>query len=322
MHTSLFEEIISLENLLVAWTEFKRGKTRKRETQQFQFYLEDNLLSLHQSLADRSYTHGNYEAFYVYDPKRRHIHKAQIRDRIVHQALVRIVYHLFDRRFIFDSYSCRIDKGTHAAVHRLEQFTRRATHNYTRKIFSLKCDVKRFFANIDQDILFSLIKETIEDKDTLWLIQQIIASFAEAPGKGLPLGNVTSQLFGNIYLNELDQFVKHTLKERYYIRYCDDFVILHESSTHLENLVSLISHFLENNLHITLHPDKIIIRPLQQGLDFLGYVTLPYYRVIRTKTKRRMLRLVSEKNIHSYLGVCRHAHARSLEREIQQKISG
>lgn len=290
------------------------------EVQKFKFNLEDNLFNLQERLENKTYVHGPYQPFYVYDPKLRHIHKAGIEDRVVHQAVFRILYHYFDTQFIFHSYSCRLKKGTHLAVKNLEKFTRIASLNYQQPIYALKCDVKKFFANIDQQILLSLIKKKVNDADTLWLIETILFSFVEQPNKGLPLGNVTSQLFSNIYLNELDQFIKHSLKQRFYLRYCDDFIILHQNREYLESLILAINNFLKNKLILTLHPNKIIIRKLRQGIDFLGYVTLPYHRVIRTKTKRRMLRLVNENNLQSYLGICRHAYAYGIQRKIIDKL--
>lgn len=289
--------------------------------QKFQFNLEDNLFELHSRLKSKIYTHGSYQSFYVCDPKLRHIHKASIKDRVVHQAVFRMLYGDFDKRFIFDSYSCRLKKGTHSAVRRLEKFARCASYNYRRPIFALKCDIKKFFDSIDQRILLHLIKRTVRDQKTTWLIGKIISSFATLPGKGLPLGNVTSHLFANIYLNKLDQFLKHVLKQRFYLRYCDDFIILDRDKERLIELVEPISDFLENRLKLSLHPDKIIMRKLRQGVDFLGYVTLPHYRVIRTKTKRRLLRLVNDENIDSYLGICCHASANGIERLIKDKCT-
>lgn len=290
------------------------------EVQKYLFNLEDNLFNLHEKLKSKTYVHGQYQSFYVYDPKLRHIHKAGIEDRIVHQAVFRILYHYFDKQFIFHSYSCRLKKGAHLAVKNLEIFSRRVSFNYQKPVYALKCDVRKFFANIDQQILLSLIKRNVSESDTLWLVEKILFSFTEAPNKGLPLGNVTSQLFSNIYLNELDQFVKHNLKQRFYLRYCDDFIILHQEKEYLEGLIKPINNFLKNSLKLFLHPNKISIRKLRQGIDFLGYVTLPHHKVIRTKTKRRMLRLVNDQNIHSYLGICRHAYANGVKRLIEKKF--
>lgn len=234
-HFDLFSQIISLENLFASWREFRCGKREKQDVQTFERNLEDNLFLLHQQLKNKTYRHGNYSAFYITDPKLRHIHKAEVRDRIVHHAIYRILYPIFDKSFIFDSYSCRLSKGTHRAVKRLEYFVHKVSRNYTQSCFALKCDIKKFFASVDQKILFELIKKKIKDADALWLIKEIIDSFQresfdyaqdfqrERESKGVPLGNLTSQLFANICLNEFDQFVKHWLKVKYYLRYCDDF---------------------------------------------------------------------------------------------------
>ena len=291
----IFHKIISLENLFLAWREFRRGKRKKREVQELEFNLEDNLFQLHQELKTKIYQHSNYTSFYVHDPKLRHIHKARIRDRVLHHAVFRILYPIFHKTFIYDSFSCRIDKGTHRAVFRLEKFCRKLGRNNHLPLFALKCDIRRFFDSVDQKVLLGLIRMKIKDENTLWLIQKIVQSFEKKPGKGLPLGNVTSQLFANIYLNELDQFVKHTLGVKRYLRYTDDFIILHESREYLKGLLSKIAEFLGNNLKLNLHPKKVTFRKISQGIDFLGYIVLPHYCVLRSKTKKRMLRKISKK---------------------------
>lgn len=304
----------------MAWQEFKKGKAKRQDVQQFAFNLEDNIFNLHQELKNKTYFHGSYQSFYIQDPKIRHIHKACVKDRVVHQALFRILYHYCDQKFIFDSYSCRDHKGHHKAVSRLEKMVRQASQNYQYPVYALKCDIKRFFANIDQEILLSLIQKTMQDQDTIWLIQKIIDSFSASPGRGLPLGNVTSQLFSNIYLNELDYFIKHKLRQRFYIRYCDDFIILQRDAEDLKELILKINSFLQIRLKLSLHPDKIIIRKASQGIDFLGYIALPHYRLVRTKTKNRILRLASKKNLPSYLGVLKHADSYKLREELVNKV--
>lgn len=306
--------------MLCAWQEFKRGKATRHDIQQFAFNLEENIFCLHEELKNKTYSHSPYQSFYIQDPKLRHIHKACVKDRVVHQALFRVLYHYFDKKFIFDSYSCRLNKGNHKAVYRLDKLIRKASLDYQKPVFALKCDIRKFFANIDQEILLSLLQKTIKDQDAIWLIKKIIDSFSSSPGNGLPLGNVTSQLFSNIYLNELDYFVKHSLKQKLYIRYCDDFIILHEDKKYLENLVLQIVNFLQDRLKLSLHPNKITIRKANQGVDFLGYVALPRYRVLRTKTKKRILRLANGKNIQSYLGVLKHANTRKLQKVLLDKI--
>lgn len=327
-----YNKIISLENLLYAWKEFKRGKMKKLDVMQFEFFLEDNLFNLYQELEEKSYIPGQYTSFFVADPKLRHIHKAKVRDRIVHQALFRVLYQIFDPLFIHNSYSCRFNKGIHIGVKHLEQFARKASANYKITIYALKCDIKNFFYNINHIILLQLIREKMNDQNTLWLIEKIVKSFETAPNKGLPLGNVTSQLFANIYLNKLDQFVKHVLKEKYYIRYCDDFIILNKDKNYLLDIISPINDLLVNRLHLNLHSDKIVIRKLNQGIDFLGYVVLPHYKVLRTKTKKRVLRkikfrkkqlelgLITNKtfnqSLQSYLGILKHCRGNKISDKI------
>ncbi|MEK7628991.1 MAG: reverse transcriptase domain-containing protein [Patescibacteria group bacterium] len=299
---NIFEKIIGLENLFLAWREFKRGKKKRLDVQEFEFNLEDNLFQLRNELKNKIYQHNKYIPFYVTDPKLRHIHKATVRDRVLHQAVFRVLYPIFDKNFIFDSYSCRINKGTHRAITRLESFCHKLSQNNSKTIFALKCDIKKFFDSIDQNILASLIQAKVKDDNATWLVDVIIKSFP----KGLPLGNVTSQLFANIYLNELDQFIKHKLKEKYYIRYCDDFIILGENLNVLQRLSKKIDEFLGKSLKLSLHPNKIIMRKYIQGIDFLGYVILPNHRVLRTKTKKRLLKRINDKNKPSYLGVLKH----------------
>ena len=334
MHKShlLFKQIISLENLFSAWKEFKKGKTKRSDVQRFEFNLEDNLFELHQELKSKTYIHSDYTLFYITDPKLRHIHKACIKDRIVHQAVFRVLYPIFDRSFIYDSFSCRISKGTHRAVVRLNKFCNKLSKNNSKNIYTLKCDIKKFFDSVGHKILLEIIKRKIKDQGIIWLIKKIIESFEKDKERGLPLGNVTSQLFANVYLNELDQFVKHRLKMKYYIRYCDDFVILGENENNLFLAAKRISEFLNSSLSLSLHSDKIIIRKYKQGIDFLGYVVLPFHRIIRTKTKRRVLkklmkikeklenRLISEESfnqsVQSYLGILKHCNGYKAKQEI------
>lgn len=282
--------------------------------------LEDNLFQLHTELKDKTYIHSPYTAFYVNDPKLRHIHKASVRDRVLHHAVFRVLYPVFDPHFVHDSYSCRIGKGTHRAVNRLKKFLVQASHNNSRLIYALKCDVRKFFDSIDQNILLELIYQRIHDERTLQLIQQIIGSFEKSPGVGLPLGNVTSQLFANIYLNELDQFIKHQLKAKHYLRYCDDFIILGYNPETLKETVNQIDSFLQKCLKLYLHPNKIIIRKYRQGIDFLGYVILPHHRVLRTKTKSRILKKINESinehSLQSYFGVLSHCSGDKIKQKI------
>lgn len=317
----LFDAIISPENLLGAWREFRKGKTKKKDVLEFEFHLERNIFELHDALKNRTYGNKPYEAFYVYDPKKRHIHKAHVRDRVVHQALYRKLYSLYDPGFIHDSYSCRIGKGTHRGVLRLRDFIRKEGHNDTRTAWVLKCDIRKFFDSIDHVLLQKILYKKNIDEGTGWLIKNIISSFEKEKGKGLPLGNVTSQLFGNVYLNEFDQFIKHRLKATYYARYCDDFVIISHTREFLERSIPAIARFLRASLLLELHPRKVDIRKARQGIDFLGYVVFPHYMIVRTSTKKRILKNirkgVSEEAKQSYLGILSHCKGHTVATMIE-----
>ncbi|MCX6786941.1 MAG: reverse transcriptase/maturase family protein [Candidatus Kaiserbacteria bacterium] len=315
-----------MDNLLSAWREFLKGKRGKQDVQEFQYRLSDNILVLHSELTDKTYTHSGYEHFRITDPKPRDIHKASVRDRLVHHAIYRVLYPFFDRKFIADSYSCRLGKGTHRAMNAFKNYAFKESKNHTKTIWVLKCDIRKFFASIDQKILLTILKRHLSDERIIVLLQNIIESFhSTAPSKGLPLGNLTSQLLVNIYMNEFDQFAKHTLKARYYIRYSDDFVFLSHNRTHLFSLLSRIQNFLHKRLALELHPDKVFIKTLASGVDFLGWVHFPDHRVLRTSTKRRMLKTISksskEGTAASYRGMLSHGNAYKLSKLIPARIA-
>ena len=320
--THTFSDIISVENLLAAWREFVRGKRHRADVQEFQLRLMENILSLHTDLRNKNYRHGLYKHLKIYEPKERDIHKATVRDRLLHHTVFRILYPFFDKKFIADSFSCRLRKGTHRAINRFRAFAYKVGRNHTRTCFVLKCDIRKFFANIDHDILFSIITHSIPDTDILLLMRQIIDSFNSGiTGKGLPLGNLTSQFFVNIYMNEFDQFVKQKLKVKYYIRYADDFVIFSQNKDYLISLIPHISCFLSEKLKLELHPDKVFIKTISSGVDFLGWVNFPAYRVLRTVTKRRMFALVNRQNIVSYLGLCKHGNAFAIKKTLETAVT-
>lgn len=193
-----YQDIISVENLLSAWREFLRGKRKRKDVAIFSLNLVGNILALHRELSDKTYCHGPYHAFKINDPKPRDIHKAEVRDRLLHHAIYRILYPYFDRTFIFDSYSCRFDKGTYRAMDRFKKYAGIVSRNHTRTAWVLKCDIKKFFASIDHETLKGILGRHIEDNDILWLLSEVIDSFhtKDKPGVGLPLGNLTSQLRG------------------------------------------------------------------------------------------------------------------------------
>ncbi len=300
-----------MENLLTVWERFLRGKRSKKDVLDFQSRLADNLASLHSDLVNKTYRHGPYSAFNISDPKPRHIHKATVRDRVIHHLLYKTLYDYFDRRFIYDSYSCRKNKGAHKALNRFKYFAGRVSANHTKTCYVLKGDIKKFFASIDHQVLLNILKRQITDTEILWLIERVLASFnTDQTGVGLPLGNLTSQLFANIYLNELDRYIKQELRIKYYIRYADDFVILADSGYELEDIIPLIKDFLNLNLKLELHPQKLFIKTYSSGVDFLGWVHFPHHRQIRTTTKRRIFRQISgwpnPQTVNSYRGLLSH----------------
>jgi len=324
----IYDDIISFENLLISWQEFLCGKRKRKDVAEFSLNFMDNIFALHKELKERTYQHGGYQAFKISDPKPRDIHKASVRDRLVHHAIYRIVYPYFEEKFIFDSYSCRIKKGTHKAINRFRYFSLKVSKNNTQTCWILKCDIRKFFANIDHQVLKNILAKNIVDENVLWLMTQVIDSFTSPQPspckgegiKGLPLGNLTSQLLVNIYMNEFDQYAKRELKTKYYIRYADDFVIFHENKNYLEDLISEISKFLENKLKLSLHPDKVSINTLSSGVDFLGWVNFSKHRILRTSTKRRMIKKIKKNTtpeaVASYLGLLLHGNTYKLANKI------
>lgn len=313
----VFSEIISVDNLLSAWKEFQIRKTGKPDVQEFEIKLMDNILSLHRSLMQKRYKHGEYKAFIIHDPKQRLIHKAPVRDRLLHHAVFRILYPFFDRTFIADSFSSRKDKGTHRALKRLRKFASKVSENNTKTCWVLKCDIRKFFASINHNILLEVLGQYIKDSDALWLLDRIISSHSSSQsGTGLPLGNLTSQLFVNIYLNEFDRFVKHKLKVKYYIRYADDFVVPSKDKEYLKEILKEMERFLEDKLKLSIHRNKTFIKSLASGIDFLGYIIFPNHIILRTKTKTRMLARVDKKNLPSYLGLLSHCNGYKLREKI------
>ena len=319
--THNYDSIISLENLLEAWKEFVRGKRSRKDVQEFELHLMSNVTMLHNDLISKTYRHSPYEAFNISDPKPRNIHKARVRDRLLHHALYRTLYPFFDKVFISDSYSCRKDKGTHKAMNRFRSFAYQVSDNHTKTVWVLKCDIKKFFASIDQETLIKILEQYISDRDIILLLSQIVGSFNSGKNdKGLPLGNLTSQLLVNIYMNEFDQFVKHKLKAKHYIRYADDFVVLSHNKSWLEELLSKIADFLFEQLKLNLHPDKISIRTLTSGVDFLGWVHFTDHRILRTVTKKRMFRNLETNDkpevLGSYLGLLSHGNTSRLKEKV------
>jgi retron-type reverse transcriptase len=307
----------------------------------FERNLEENIFELHRDLKTKKYKHGAYSGFWIRDPKPRHIYKATVRDRVLHHAIFNILNPIFEPTFIAQSFSCRIGKGTHKGINALKQNANKISRNGHKNIFALKCDIKKFFNSVDHDVLLKILGEKIKDADATWLLSEIVRSFISKDAnvfehKGLPIGNLTSQLFANVYMNEFDQFMKHEVRAKHYLRYTDDFVIISDNKGYLEKLIPQVGQFLKEKLGLSLHPNKVTIRKFHQGIDFLGYVVLPYYQQLRTKTKKRIFKkifrrvleqkqcLISaktlEQSLQSYLGVLGHADSYKLSQELKNQF--
>ena len=338
IYRDLFDKIVQPETLFSAWKEFRIGKGSKPDVMLFESELERNIFQLSRELKNKTYVHGGYIGFYISDPKLRHIHKATVRDRVLHHAITSVLNPVFEPTFIANSFSCRIGKGSHKGVDVVRSMLRKESKNNTKMCYVLKCDVRKFFDSIDHDILLSILRRRIKDPDTMWLLENIIESYSGTQSdlfhrKGVPIGNLTSQLFANVYMNEFDQFIKHKLKVQYYARYTDDFVILSRDKEYLTSLIEPINIFLQDVLHVGLHPNKVEIKRYTQGIDFLGYVIFPTHTLLRKRTKKRIIRKFEAKihdyqrgegdkekmvaTLHSYLGVLSHANAYKLSMRLR-----
>ena len=344
-YNRLFQRICSFENLLSASRKAQRGKRFQEEVARFNFHLEKELYGLQEELHAQTYRPGAYHEFYIYEPKLRKISAAPYRDRVVHHALCNVIEPIFDQTFIFDSYACRKGKGTHKAVNRFTEFSRKSS-------YVLKCDIKKYFPSIDHDILKTRFRRKIRDAQTLWLMdlivdysnpqEQVYAYFEDddllTPLNrrcGIPIGNLTSQFFANIYLNGFDHFVKEDLQCRYYIRYVDDFVVLDPDKVRLHRVKKEIENYLAS-LRLRLHPLKCNIFPVKTGTDFLGYQVFPTHRRLRkssvTRARRRLRRLQRDyavsaiswsdvnHSVQSWLGHIRHADTYGLRKAVFSQI--
>ena len=340
-HGHLFDRLVSFENLLAAAGTARRGKRFKANTARFEYQLEPELLTLQDELRSRTYRPGPYRTFTIREPKARLISAAPYRDRVVHHALCRVIEPIFERTFVKDSYACRVGKGTHLAVEVFQRHARR--HPYV-----LKCDITKYFPSMDHAILFELLARKLKDARVLWLIRTIIDASNEQewvcrhfPGddlftpvtrpKGIPIGNLTSQFFANVYLNGFDHFVKEDLCCSAYLRYCDDFVVFGDDKRALWAIKEAMGSYLVR-LRLALHPRKCQVLPTRDGVDYLGYRVFPTHRRLRATTAKRSIRQLRRKARHclrgtlpvgrflqslaSWLGHAQHADTSGLRREV------
>ena len=288
MASDLYAKLCSYENLEFALQKARKGKTLKPYVVAFEADLPHNLAKLRNELLFQTYHPKPLETFILRDPKTRKISKSDFRDRVIHHAICNIIEPFFEKNFIADSFANRIRKGTLKAIERFEYFARKVSRGFTQPCYVLKADIRHYFDTVDHNILLSLLKKKICDNNIISLITIILNNHQTADkGKGMPLGNLTSQFFANVYLNELDQFVKHTLKANHYIRYVDDFVILDISRQRLAEYKGKIEYFLATRLNLNLHPNKSRILLLENGVGFLGIRLYPHHKRIIKKNVLR-----------------------------------
>lgn len=297
----LYSTLCAYENLLGAYQKARQGKTKKLYVLKFKKDLDKNIKQLQTELIEQIYQPKPLKTFIIRDPKTRKISKSKFRDRVIHHALINVIGEIFEKTFIYDSHANQIGKGTLKAIERFEIFKRKVSKNNTRDCYVLKADIKHYFEEVDHNILISIVQRKVKDEKIIWLIKQILSNNADSLGgrttKGMPLGNHTSQFFANLYLNELDQFVKHELKAKYYIRYVDDFVILSYSTKKLQEYMDKINMFLKEELILELHPDKSKILNLNQGIQFLGFKIFPNHKIPRKTNLRKFQSKLKELKI-------------------------
>lgn len=281
----LWGRITSFENLYDAYLEARRGKRQRPDVMRFSVRAEEGLTQLQEQLLGKSWTPGRQREFVVRGPKLRLIQAPPFADRVVHHALVQVVGPLYERKFIHDSYACRVGKGTQAAVARAQHFMRVAKRNWSDDCYILKADISRFFASIRHHVLLAEIERTLADRDALWLWRQIIAGYGHESGIGLPVGALTSQLGANIILNRLDHFAKDQLGLKFYVRYMDDFVAILPSKAAAADAMKALAGEV-NALCLALNP-KTAIHPWQRGLDFCGYRIWPTHILPRKRNVKR-----------------------------------
>jgi hypothetical protein len=278
----LFESVVSFDNLLLASEKALRGQKQKPAAARFFFNLEKELLQLQAELIEGTYRPLPYHVFEIFEPKRRQICAADLRDRVVHHAICNLIEPIFERRAIGDSFACRKGKGAHAAVTRAQQLARRFD-------YFLQCDVSKYFASVDHEALKRLLRRILKDERLLQLLDVIIDQPlpGSAPGKGMPIGSLTSQHFANLYLGELDHFVKERLRVKGYLRYMDDFLTFGDEKPALRETLAAEREFAREELRLELKESAIVIAPVAEGISFLGFRVFPgIVRLSRDKWAR------------------------------------
>ena len=327
MVNEMFENTVLLNDLWAAYFEARKHKRNTMNALTFEQNLEHNIYVLYRELLERRYHLSPSICFIVNEPVKREIFAAHFRDRIIHHYIIRKLMPIFENQFIYDTYSCRVGKGTLFGIKRLEYFMRSATHNYTKEAYILKLDLSGFFMSINKNVLWEMVSQLVRrkyfgcDKDLLLYLTELVimnnptkgcilkghkrdweglpsnkSLFCAKLGCGLPIGNLTSQVFANYYLTPFDRFVKETLKMRCYGRYVDDFFMIHEDKSLLLSLIPVISKYLKNTIAVTLHPKKIYLQPCLRGVTYLGCHIKPWGIFLSKRTQSNMEQLVRELN--------------------------
>jgi len=361
--------IFTFKKIYQAYLDCRKRKRKTISALKFELNLERNLFQLQKELETKKYRPGRSICFIVTGPSPREIFAASFRDRVIHHVLINEIEEMGEKIFIFDSFSCRKNKGTHLTIKRLKMFVRKVTKNYKKETFYLQLDISGFFMSIDHNILYNIFKKMILKqnksfqwkKDVLWLAKTIIfhnptrdyvikgspalfrlipdrkSLFKSSKNRGLPIGNYSSQFFSNLYLNELDQFIKRNLQCKYYLRYVDDFILLDKDEKKLKLWRDKINDFLGENLKLKLSLQKQKTQPLKMGIDFLGYFIKPDYTLVRKKVVRRLKDKLHQLNknggeiknskeilamVNSYYGHFRHAFSFHLRKDIYENHLG
>lgn len=345
-YKNLWRDVVSFENLLLAARKAQKGKRFKDNVAVFNLNLEKELFKIQRELIDKTYTPGGYKEFVIYEPVKRLISAAPYRDRVIHHALCNVIEPLFEKTFIYDSYANRKEKGTHRAIERF--------NGYMQKYrYVLKCDIKKHFPSIDHEILYNILKGKIADENVLWLIwtiiknsnpQEMVCNYFEGDDlfipldrkKGIPIGNLTSQFFGNVYLNGFDHFIKDNLGCKAYLRYVDDFVVFGNNKEQLWEIKKEMEEYLQK-LRLKLHPKKTRTFPVKNGCEFLGFYIYPHLKKVKKANVRlfeRRLKFMQiafikrkisldeiGKSIQGWIAHVRHANSYRLRERIFEKFS-
>lgn len=334
-YDDLWEEIVTFENMYDAYLEARKGRRYRSEVMSTAKRLE---LILHQLIFELNVGEWRPAKYYEFEcrteVKRRTINAPTFRDRIVHHSIDRVIRPLFERKYIFDSYACRLGKGTHAACTRLQHFLRQAGAS-GKRVYVLQADISKYYPSISHDVLKEELRRTIADKRLLEVLDLIVESFNEDTGRGLPIGSLTSQLFANVYLNPFDHFMKECRRERFYLRYMDDFIVVADDKAHLRDALADARWFIETQLKLKLNP-KTAIFPASHGVDFAGYRTftakvLPRKRNIKA-AKIRFKDLSwrfrhgkasikdAQQVVASFLGYCKHCKSSQSARAALRRL--